>query len=236
MTGSRFRNVYPRSYPSGVRYMAAVDTQYLGLFDVEEDAATTVAEYRGLDSIDELRKATETPETRATTATLADQDVGQWRYLRLCGNSVQARVNGKSLGIFADTKSALDAVVQLVGGRRNDLKKSKVDSSPDWIAFRHCRKPFGSPSVHGKGLSRSSARGGAQSFGTMAKTFGEPILQAERTDAHGVMERFKIMWEVYANEVPGDVESLRRVRQKHPTLVRACPVLYVLLVRGKDGS
>lgn len=70
----------------------------------------------------------------------------------------------------------------------------------------------------------------------MAKAFGEPILQAERTDAHAVMERFKIMWEVYANEVPGDVESLRRVRQKHPALVRACPVLYVLLVRGKDGS
>lgn len=142
MTGSRFRNVYLRAYPSCVKYIAAVDTQYLGLFDVEEDAAKKVAEYRCLDSIDELRKATvttptamETPETTATTATLAsEQDVGQWRYLRLCGNSVQARVHGKSLGIFADTKSALDAVLQVVGGSRSDLKKSKVDNSPDWIS------------------------------------------------------------------------------------------------------
>ena len=70
----------------------------------------------------------------------------------------------------------------------------------------------------------------------MAQAFGEPIFQVEYTDVGTLIELFKIMWEVYANEVPGDMESLRRMRQKHPTMVRACPVLYVLLLRGKDGS
>ena len=55
-------------------------------------------------------------------------------------------------------------------------------------------------------------------------------------DADQLIELFTIMWEVYDGEVPGDVESLRHTRQKHPTIVRACPLLYILLVRGKDGS
>ena len=55
-------------------------------------------------------------------------------------------------------------------------------------------------------------------------------------DADQLIELFTIMWEVYDDEVPGDVESLRHTRQNHPTIVRACPLLYILLVRGKDGS
>ena len=134
---------------------------------------------KGLGSIDELRKDGATSATSATS----HSEVVKWKNIRVLGKNVQARLHGKSLGVFSDAKVAVQAVIHKSAGSVSDLKKPKL----------------------------------------------------EYTDPDEQLERFRILWQVYDGGVPGDLESMRGIRQQNPTMVTECPVLYILLLRGKDG-